>query len=171
MKPVCNSLPWIICILILASFNPPTKEIPVNFNLEKYERMALQSDKAGTEYIIDLTGIKGCNKTRVKYLGLVNTTKGKQYKVLTSFYVFGTSCRGTSNIKIYDVANKFLGHYDVGMPHDLPDTLIGNKLVYTTMQKECPSRKRVSINLSNGLPKRFFLPCSPTGGNEYVFSN
>jgi hypothetical protein len=158
-------------MFILCSFNPMDKAITTNINIEKYERLALQSNKAGKEYVVDLTGIEGCNKSRVKYLGLVSTQKGKKYKVLTSFDVHGSNCRGTSNIKIYDATNKFVGHYYVGMPNDLPDTLIRGRLVYFKIQEECPLRKGTSINLLNGLPKRFFLPCSQTGGDEYVFSD
>lgn len=91
--------------------------------------------------------------------------------VLTSFYVHGDNCRGTSNIKIYDASNRFIGRYHVSMPNDLPDTLIGSKLIYTKMQEECPLRKGTSISLSTGLPKTFFLHCSQTGGDIYTFSD
>jgi hypothetical protein len=101
----------------------------------------------------------------------VSTLKGRKFKVLTSFYVHGNNCRGTSNIKIYDATDKFIGRYYVGMPDDLPDTLISGKLVYFNLQEECPFRKGTSIILLNGLPERFFLPCSQTGGDEYVFSD
>jgi len=145
-----------------------------NDNIERYERLALQSNKIGKEYAVDLTGIEGCNKSRVKYLGLVSTQKGKKYKVLTSFYVFRTgkdNCHGTSSIKVYDFSNKFIGRYYVGMPNDLPDTLIGSKLIYSKTQDDCPLRKGTSISLLKGLPKSIFLPCSQTGGDVYTFSN
>lgn len=171
MKQSFNFLFWMICVFILSSFNPKDKMITATVNLEKYERLALQSNKAGNEYIVDLTGIEGCNKSRIKYLGLVSTRKGKKFKVLTSFFVHGNNCRGTSNIKIYDITNKFIGRYYVSMPDDLPDTLMGSKLVYSQPQAECPLKLGASINLLNGLPEKFFLPCSNTGGDEYVFSD
>ena len=108
MKQAFNRLSCIICIFIACSFKPADKAICANRHLEKYERLALQSNKVEKEYIVDLTGIKGCNKTRVKYLGSISTRKGKKYKVLTSFLFYGNNCRGTSNIKIYDAANKSL---------------------------------------------------------------
>lgn len=170
MRQSANILLLTICLFILCSFNPEDRATNDKFDIEKYERLALRNNKAGKEYIIDLTGVEGCNKSRVRYLGVVTTTMGRKYKVLTSFYVHGDNCRGTSNIKIYDVNDKFIGRYYVGMPYDLPDTLIKNKLFYSKNQQDCSLRQGTSINMSNGLPKKFFIPCSKTGGDEYTFS-
>lgn len=134
----------------------------------------LVKGKVGHEYVYDLTGINECNKTRIKYLGIVRTSKGKQYKILTTFFVFRTSkdmCHGSSSIEFYDTKNKFVGQYYVGMPDDLPDELRNNRLIYLTSSENCNLRKERSIDLNQGLPKSFFIKCSDNSGDIYRFSS
>jgi len=129
-------------------------------NLLKYELLALKMASVGKTYIYDLTNQKDCNKTSIKYLGIIKTKSGKQYKVLSSFFVFsaGSACHGTSNIKIYNMENKYLGKYNFSMPYDLPKKLHENTLVWANSE-DCNLREKFSINVSKGLPKRFILPC------------
>ena len=111
----------------------------MNFNnsessFEKLKKLridVLEKNQIGTIYKYDLTGNKDCNLTEIKYLGTVTTNKNKQYKILNSFFVTGNSCRGISRIVKYNTENQYIGNYYVGMPYDLPDTLIGNTLMYT----------------------------------------
>ena len=169
-----KATPLVILLIVLSSFIITGKTNSGYDKLRELELKALIDDKVGQEYIYDLTGIKDCNKTRIKYLGVVTTTKGKQYKILTSFFVFSTSkdmCHGTSAIKIYDSINRFIGQYYVGMPEGLPDALKNNNLIYLDNSEECNLRNERSINFSEGLPKCFFIRCSKNGGDEYCFSN
>jgi len=139
-----------------------------------FKQNALVEGKVGHEYVYDLAGINECNKTRIKYLGIVTTSQGKQYKILTSFFVFRTKkdmCHGSSSIEIYNTKNQFIGQYHVGMPDDLPDELKNNKLIYLTNSENCNLRKERSIDLSQGLPKSFFIKCSHNGGDIYRFSS
>jgi hypothetical protein len=55
----------------------------------------------------------------------VHTKQGKRYKILTLFFVFSASstCHGTSSIKVFDMKNRYIGEYYVGMPEGLPDIL------------------------------------------------
>ncbi|MDD5148913.1 MAG: hypothetical protein PHC28_00335 [Flavobacterium sp.] len=164
----------IMCLLILSSFTIIDKASSEYIKLQKLEQLALKENIIGKAYLYDLTGKKGCNKTRIKYLGVVRTNQRKLYKVLTSFFVFSTSndmCHGTSKIKIYDMKNRYVGEYYVGMPESLPDTLQENKLLYLENSEDCNLRKTRFINLANGLPKTFFIPCTKDGGDEYSFSN
>lgn len=80
-------------------------------------------------------------------------------------------CRGTSNIKVYDMGNRFVGQYYVGMPVSLPDTLVSNSLRYTANTAECSLRNTGVIDLGKGLPDRIFIPCSKDGGDLYTFSS
>jgi len=164
----------VLFLIVLSAFTITDKTDPEYDKLRRLELQALIEGKVGHEYLYDLTGIKGCNKTQIKYLGDVRTTKGKQYKILTSFSVFSTSkdmCRGTSSVKIYNTKNRFIGEYYIGMPEGLPDTLKNNKLIYLENSDDCNLRMEQSIDFSNGLPKCFFLQCSKSGGNEYCFSS
>src|SRR3954469_20002825 len=129
----------VISLIILCSFDPNNKSSSEYTKLQKLEQQALKKNIV-REYVYDLTKKKGCNKTRIKYLGVAHTNKGKQYKVLTSFFVFSTSgdmCHGTSKIKIYDMKNRFVGEYYAGMAESLPDPLQNNRLRYLGNSEDC----------------------------------
>lgn len=166
----------LIILLILVS---TTHTAFANFNddeeyikLIKLERKAL-SNGIGKTYISDLTGRKDCNKTRVKYLGIVQTKRGKQYKILSSFFVFSAAatCHGTSRIKIFDLQNRYIGEYNMGMPEALPNVVNNNRLVFPQSKDSCTPRKKLSINFSNGIPKALIIPCSKSGGEIGYFSS
>jgi hypothetical protein len=161
-----------VYFILLSSFRTIDKAASEYSELQKLEHRALKN-AAGKIYVSDLTGREDCNKTRIKYLGIIHTNKGKSYKVLTSFFVFSASstCHGTSSIKIFDMKNRYVGEYYVGMPDGLPDILRKNKLVYSKSSEDCNLRKTRTINLRNGLLKHFFIPCSKNGGDEYSFSS
>jgi hypothetical protein len=163
---------FFLCFLLTSSFVGKDKELSEYSRLQKLEHQALRN-KVGKVYLRDLTHKEGCNKTRVQYLGVAHTKNGKSYKILTSFFVFSASstCHGTSRIKIFDMKNRYIGEYNVGMPEALPDALKDNKLLYLENSDDCNLRMTRSIDLQNGLPKRFFIPCSKNGGDEYVFSS
>ncbi len=78
-----------------------------------------------------------------------------------------STCHGTSNIKIFDTKNRYVGEYYVGMPEGLHDIIRGNKLIYLENSEDCNLRKTRSINLENGLPRNFYIPCSKSGGDQY----
>jgi hypothetical protein len=162
----------IIYSLFVSSFTTVDEETSEYDKFQKLEYRALRNT-VGKVYLVDLTHKKGCNKTRVKYLGIVHTKQGKSYKILTSFFVFSASatCHGTSSIKIFDMKNRYIGEYYVGMPEGLPDILRNNKLLYLENTEECDLRKNRSIDLSNGLPNKFFNACSKNGGDMYTFSS
>ena len=161
---------FLLLILILSSFSDNDKEYE---QLKKYELLALKKGSIGKSYVYDLTNKKDCNKSVIKYLGIIKTKNGKQYKVISSVFVYsaGSTCHGTSHIKIYDIKNKLIGSYYVGSPDELPNKIIKNKFVCWENSKECELRKDFSINFEKGLPKNFFLPCSKSGGNEYGFTS
>lgn len=162
-------------LITLFSFSEISiKEVGKIDRFQLLKKKALIAGKVGHEYVYDLTGIDGCNKSRIKYLGIVKTSKGKKYKILTIFKVFPTSkdnCRGASAIEIYSIENKFVGKYQLGMPDDLPDQLKNNKLIYLRNSQDCNLRKERSIDLGHGLPKSFFIGCSEHGGDIYRFSS
>lgn len=161
-----------VFLIFLSSFIINDKVSSEYTELQKLEYRALRHT-AGNSYVYNLTGRKDCNKTRVNYLGTVKTRKGKRYKILTSFFVYSASatCHGTSSIKIFDMKNRYIGEYNVGMPDGLPDILKDNKLLYIKNSIDCNLRRTGSINLRNGLPENIFIPCSKNGGDLYYFSS
>jgi len=163
-----------LLITILSLYKITAKDSSELDRFQHLKQKALIAGKVGHEYVYDLTGIDGCNKSRIKYLGIVKTSKGKKYKILTTFYVFRSSndnCHGASTIEIYTIENKYVGKYHLGMPDDLPDELKNNKLIYRTNSQDCNLRKERSIYLGHGLPKSFFIKCSEHGGDIYYFSS
>jgi hypothetical protein len=156
--------------MLVSSFTSRHKGADEYSKLLKLEHNALLST-VGKVYVYDLSGRKGCNKTRIKYLGLVHTKNGKSFKILTSFFVFssGATCHGTSRIKFFDMKNRYIGEYNVGMPESLPDVLTNNKLLYLRNTQDCNMRKTSCINLSNGIPKMISIACSENGGDTYSF--
>jgi hypothetical protein len=123
--------------------------------LKKLHLEVLEANIIGKNFQYDLTRQPGCNKTKLNYLGWIETAKGKQYKLLNSFWVTGYSCRGVSNLVVYTMDNEYVGKYYFDMPYELPDTLINNQLVYTQHHEECPNRKGTIVSFKNGLPKSF----------------
>lgn len=134
-------------------------------HFQKIELEVLIKDKIGKVFVYDLVKSENCNKSNVKYLGIVN----KEYKIVTSFFVSGNkyNCRGRSAIRIYDLKNKYFGEYYIGMPEDLPDSLNDNKLFFSQKNSICDKRKDFTISLENELPKEIFIPCTEKGGDFY----
>lgn len=162
---------FFLSVLILSSL--PFVNDSERKQLEKSEIKALKANIIDKEYIYDFTGKKGCNKSKIKYLGIAHDNKKKQYKVLTSFFVFSTSvdmCHATSFIKIYDLKNNLIGQYYVGDDEYLPDCLKNNKLLYLKNSKGCNLRKTGIIDLNEGLPKQIFIPCTKEGGDIFTFN-
>lgn len=156
-----------VYFLLASSFTPIDRSAIEYNRLQKLEQLALQK-AIGKTYQYDLTGRKDCNKSKIKYLGIVHTKHGEKFKILTSFFVFSASatCHGTRCIKIFDIKNRYIGEYYVDA---LPDRLLKNKLLFLDISDGCNLRSGVQINLENGLPKTFFVPCSKTGGDLYNF--
>ena len=172
MKIILKSTLFVLTLLWFSFTNKDKFESEFE-KFQKLELLALKKGNIGKEYTYDLTNKEGCNKTKIKYLGVIKTKNGKQYKVLSSFFVFSaaSTCHGTSNIKIYNLNNKYLGKYNVGMPEDLPTEIKNNNSICWSKTKDCDLRNNFSINFEIGLPKRFFLPCSQKGGDEMIFIN
>lgn len=158
--------------LLLSAFITKDKDLSEYSKLQNLEYQALNGS-AGKAYTVDLTHKKGCNKTRVHYLGIVHTTNGRSYKILTSFVVFSaaSNCHGSSHIKVFDIRNRYIGEYRVGMPEDLPDTMKDNKLFYFKSTEDCMLKTTRSIDLHKGLPKKIFINCSKNESNEHTFSS
>jgi len=95
----------LIGLTISLSFNIENESDDAFRKLKLLRLKALKLNVIGRLYEWDLTGIVDCNKTKIKYLGIAKTSQNKNYKILTSFFVQGNSCRGTSRIVIYDTSN------------------------------------------------------------------
>jgi hypothetical protein len=148
----------LVLVFCLVSFQHTTKKIKFSKSLDQLRIKILKENKIGKTFEFDFTKNKNCNKSKFKYLGIVNINKNLRYKLLTSFYVFGSSCRGTSHLLIYNLENKYIGNYYLEMPINLPDTLIDNCIVYQKNDKNYQNRKGTKISFKKGLPKQFYIP-------------
>ena len=165
MKFFRNIIFLLSIAFILFSFKE--KKVSNLENLYKLRVQVLLKNNIGVGYEYNLNCNKTCNKTKLTYLGIITTKKNKQYKILTSFFVTGYSCRGISRIVVYNLKNQYLGSYYMAMPDNLPDAIIDDCLVYQKENKECASRKGTKISFKYGIPKVFFLNCE----NHIYFQN
>ena len=110
--------------------------------------------------------------TRLKYLGKAKVKDGSEYKILTSLWLWKFSSGATSRILIYNVANRYIGQYWVGMPYDLPNSLINNQLIFLNSDNwgdNCDIKLITRVDLSSGLPKNLFIKCKGNRGDIYPF--
>ena len=74
--------------------------------------------------------------------------------------------RATNRILIFSETNRFLGQYDATMVDDLPDRLEQGCMVFKPKRDDhCDVHGAERVDLTRGLPKRFFLNCK----GEYIF--
>lgn len=161
----------LLTVIIFVSFKKQNNDERSFEKLKKARVKALVDNTIGKEYQYRFVDRKDCNNTKIKYLGIVTTKKNEKFKLLNSFFVLGQSCRGVSRIVIYDTKNKYIGNYYVGMPYNLPDTLIANNLIYLKNNDDCNVKKGTKISFEQGLPKNIFIPCDNLdSGDLYTYS-
>lgn len=162
---------FLLTIVIFLSFRKQDDSEKSFEKLKQARLKVLVNNIVGKQYQYDFVGKKDCNKTTIKYLGIVTLDSNKKFKLLNSFFVVGQSCRGVSRIVIYDLNNKYYGNYYVSMPDNLPDTLVNNSLIYLKDNKDCKVKKGTEISFEKGLPKEIFIPCDNLDSGElFTFS-
>lgn len=139
----------IVLICSVFSFQQSTRNDDSLKTLKKIQLEVLEKNAIGKEFEYNLTGQKECNKTKLTYLGMVTTKNRRKYKLLNSFWVTGYSCKGISQLVVYDTNNVYLGHYKFDLPEDLPTKLINNELVFKT--------ENIKISFRYGLPKKIMV--------------
>lgn len=165
MKMDCNSfysslrllLILLVTLFLFTSFQKSFTYDDSFHSLTKLRLAVLKENSVGKVFEFDLTKQDGCNKTKLTYLGIVTTNNHKKYKLLNSFWVTGTSCRGISRLVIYDTNNIYVGNYKMDMPYQLPDELVNNEIAYKTDHDDCKNRKGTNISFKSGLPKSFLV--------------
>lgn len=147
----------VVILILFSSFQKETNKDDSFQKLKQLRLTVLKKGEIGKSFEFDLTQQESCNKTKITYLGILTTSKQKKYKLLDSFWVTGTSCRGISRLVIYDINNLYIGNYYFSMPYSLPDALKNNKIIYTKNLEDCDGRKGTEISFKNGLPKSFMV--------------
>lgn len=108
--------------------------------------------------------------TYLKYLGKLNTSKWKTYKVMTSIWIWGLSHRATNRILIYTDKNRYVGNYYLTLSTDLPNYIKNNQLIFNNVEPDCDSHLITIIDFKKGIPKDFFRKCKGDSGDIYSFS-
>jgi len=108
--------------------------------------------------------------TYLKLLGTVHTKNRRNYKILTSIWIWGLSHRATSRILVYTDKNKYIGNYYLTTVDDVPNYIKRNSLVFLNKGHDCDPHTITYVNFKNGIPKEFFRKCDGNGGDIYTFS-
>jgi len=91
---------------------------------------------------------------------------------LTSRWYWGTSCRATSRIVVFNSKNQYLGDYYLTLDSDVPNRIENGSLVFTNEDDDECDRKLVSrVSFKNGIPMQFFLKCKGEMGDIYSFES
>lgn len=125
--------------------------------IKRLRKQVLEENKIGKTFFFKLEGDgeNGCNSVELKYLGIIETNKKINYKLLNCAWTSGYSCRGINRLLIYDTNNVYIGNYHMGFPTSLPDSIIGTNIVYNSNHSDCTKRKGTKISFKSGLPKSF----------------
>ena len=156
----------LIFVLLISS------SILIGKNLDQDKRqLVLMKGVRDSVFLFGKWNENGGTETHLKYLGDVLTKKGMKLKIMTSVYYWGMSHHATSRILIFNGKNQYLGNYYLGAPADLPEKLYNGQLIITNKNRQdCKPNQASSINMTNGIPKSFFLKCSNGYGDIYSFS-
>jgi len=123
-------------------------------------QLVLEKGSLDSTFVFGEWSEEGGTETHLKLLGEVNDTRGRRIKVMTSSWLWGLGMRATNRILIFSDMNRFLGQYDASTFHDLPDRLERGCMVFEPQPDDhCDVHGVERVDLTRGLPKRFFLDC------------
>jgi hypothetical protein len=139
-------------------------------NPNKNRLVVLNYNNVGKEYSFNKLKKNNCDSTVIIYLGNIQASDGRVFKILISKWYWGTTPRATSRIVVYNARNQYLGNYHVTMTTDLPSKIEGNALVFMNKdRKDCDHMLVSIVSFYNGLPSQFFLRCNGKSGDIYSF--
>jgi hypothetical protein len=110
------------------------------------------------------------NSVHVTYLGIVNTIKHKQYKIVSIKNVWGINKHTNAYIWIYNSNNKYVGRYVLGDARDLPIYIKRGSLIFSNKDKNCNTTIQKKISFVFGIPQKIFIPACDLNGDIYEFN-
>lgn len=132
-------------------------------------QMVLKNNITDSLYVFGKWSQNGETETQLKYLGLIKTDKGN-FKIMTSFFLWGLSKRVTSRILIFNEQNEYLGNYYVGGRQDFPEKIEMNQLLFLHAESdECDKKIVTRLSFEKGIPEQFFIECKEGYGDIYAF--
>jgi len=116
-------------------------------------------------FVVDTSQSGNHDETQLRYLGILKSTDGRIFKIMSYCWIWGISQRATNRILIYNKANQYLGNYKLDTKDELPTKIEGNKLIFSIKENERVGLLQIHISFEKGLPKHIFIK----NGNLYVF--
>lgn len=127
-------------------------------------------NKINKSYEFDFSTKSTFLKTKIKYLGLITTAKGREFKLLTYKLIWGPNRHTTGIIYVFNMKNRFVGQYHLGGACDLPKKLEDGNLIFKPNNSQCGCDEQTSINLRKRLPLNIFIKCHDGHGDVYPIS-
>jgi hypothetical protein len=125
-------------------------------NDSKFRSIVLKKNLIGKEFTFGECDQKDGHETSLTYLGSVKNKNGKRYKIMNSIWTWGTSCRATSRILIFNDQNQYIGNYYMSDSCDLPTKLENGYLIFKNANDSCDRKIETKINFKNKIPKSLF---------------
>jgi len=138
-------------------------------NQGKFRQQILRYNNVDTTY--KFINSNDSTEIYLRYLGKIRTVKGSVFKVMTSTYIWGLSCRATNRMLFFNGKDQYIGNYYVTTTYDLPDKIENNEVIFLNKDKECDLTIMTRLNFDRGLPKQFFRKCKGNMGDIYSFSS
>lgn len=113
----------------------------------------------------------GGTETQLRYLGEVKTNSNKTFKVMNSIWIWGDSEHATNRILIFNGKNQYMGEYYISTTDDMPTKLRNGVLIFENIVADCDKNLITEIDLTRGLPVRFFRKCKGEFGDLYNFNS
>jgi hypothetical protein len=138
-------------------------------NDENIRLKVLRKNVVDKEFVFGKWEKNKGSETHLTYLGKVNASNGRTYKIMNSIWIWGLSKRATSRILIFNKKNQYLGNYSMFMTDELPMKLQNKQLIFINSDSNCNTKIITKVSLKDGLPKQFFKECKNKLGNIYGF--
>ncbi|NEU06986.1 hypothetical protein GZH53_01565 [Flavihumibacter sp. R14] len=147
---------------VVVAQDVPGKEIMTDSHLRN---LVLARNIRDSVFVFDFSEPGFHNETQLRYLGTLESTGGRIFRVLSSSWIWGQSRRATNRVLIYSEDNQYLGEYHVAIKDELPKGIENNELLFIVPGDDQINSMETRISFANGVPKQISIE----GGGTYRF--
>ena len=130
----------------------------------------LEKDIIDSTFVFGNWTENGGTETHLTYLGEVKTDTQQAFKVMNSVWLWGISQHATNRILVFNEKNQYVGEYRISTTDDMPTKLRDGVLIFENTGADCDNNLITKIDLTRGLPFRFFRKCQGPFGDVYSFN-